>query len=389
MTLRLLSQSNIVRFALLLAFISGVLVESQAKSKVEPTMIQKTSFGKLADGQPVDLYTLTNSHGMTVEITNYGATVVAIKVPGREGKIDDVALGYDSVDGYVSGKAYIGATVGRYANRIGHGQFVLDGKTYTLPKNNGENTLHGGTVGFSMKLWQARELPSKQGQSIEFSLVSPDGDQGFPGTMHATVTFTLPHDRNALVIEYHATTDKDTVLNLTNHSYFNLSGEGRGDILQDVVKLYASHFTPIDETLIPTGEIRATKGTPLDFSQPTAIGERINADDPEIKFGKGYDHGYVLDRTKPDLSLAAEVFDPHSGRVLDVLTTQPGIQLYTSNFLDGSEKGKGGKPYNFRSALCLETQHFADSPNKPNFPSTELKPGQEFRSTTEYRFSVR
>jgi aldose 1-epimerase len=389
MILRRLFRTAVAPFALLLVFTSLVFVKSQAKSKVEPTMIQKTPFGKLADGQSVDLYTLNNAHGMTVEITNYGATVVAIKVPDRQGKIDDVALGYDSVEGYVAGKAYIGATVGRYANRIGHGQFVLDGKTYTLPKNNGENTLHGGTVGFSMKMWQAREIPSGHGQSIEFSLISPDGDQGFPGTMHTTVTFTLPRDRNGLVIEYHATTDKNTVLNLTNHTYFDLSGEGNGNILQDQLKLYASHFTPIDATLIPTGEIRATKGTPLDFSQATAIGARIDADDPEIKFGKGYDHGYVLDRTKPGLMLAAEVFDPHSGRVLDVLTTQPGIQLYTSNFLDGSEKGKGGKPYNYRSAFCLETQHYADSPNKPNFPSTELKPGETFSSTTEYRFSVR
>ncbi len=356
----------------------------RAESKME-----KKTFGQLPDGAAIELYTLTNAHGMQVAITNYGATVVTLKVPGRQGKIDDVALGYDSVDGYVAGKAYFGSTVGRYGNRIAHGKFKLNGTVYHLARNNGENSLHGGNIGFNKKVWQAREVPSKQGQSLEFSYVSKDGEEGYPGTLRSTVTFTVPQDRDALVIEYRATTDKDTVVNLTNHTYFNLSGQGNGDILKDQLKLNASHFTPVDENLIPTGEIRATKGTPFDFTKPFAIGARIEANDTQLKFGKGYDHNWVLDRSeKSSLIEGAEVFDPQSGRVLQVYTTEPGIQFYTGNFLDG-ERGKDGKTYGRRSAFCLETQHYPDSPNKPAFPSTVLKAGREYRSTTEYRFSVR
>jgi len=372
---------GIAAVGLLLLSVSSL----QAESKME-----KKPFGQLPDGQAIDLYTLTNAHGMQVAITNYGAAVVSIKVPGRQGKMDDVALGYDTLDGYVSDKAFLGATVGRYGNRIGHAKFTLGGTEYNLAKNNGENTLHGGKVGFNKKVWQAREVPSGGEQSLELSYVSKDGEEGYPGTLRASVTFTLPNDRNALIIDYRATTDKTTVVNLTNHTYFNLSGEGHGDILKYQLELDASHFTPVDQTLIPTGEILATKGTPLDFSKPVEIGARINDNDPQLKFGKGYDHNYVLDRNgKPGLIEAAEVFDPQSGRVLQVYTTEPGIQFYTGNFLQGEEHGKGGKVYTYRSAFCLETQHFPDSPNKPSFPSTELKPGQEYRSTTEFRFSVR
>ena len=372
---------GIAAVGLLLLSVSSL----QAESKME-----KKPFGQLSDGQAIDLYTLTNAHGMQVSITNYGAAVVSIKVPGRQGKMDDVALGYDTLDGYVSDKAFLGATVGRYGNRIGHAKFTLGGTEYNLAKNNGENTLHGGKVGFNKKVWQAREVPSGGEQSLELSYVSKDGEEGYPGTLRASVTFTLPNDRNALIIDYRATTDKTTVVNLTNHTYFNLSGEGHGDILKYQLELDASHFTPVDQTLIPTGEILATKGTPLDFSKPVEIGARINDNDPQLKFGKGYDHNYVLDRNgKPGLIEAAEVFDPQSGRVLQVYTTEPGIQFYTGNFLQGEEHGKGGKVYTYRSAFCLETQHFPDSPNKPSFPSTELKPGQEYRSTTEFRFSVR
>jgi len=372
---------GIAAVGLLLLSVSSL----QAESKME-----KKPFGQLSDGQAIDLYTLTNAHGMQVAITNYGAAVVSIKVPGRQGKMDDVALGYDTLDGYVSDKAFLGATVGRYGNRIGHAKFTLGGTEYNLAKNNGENTLHGGKVGFNKKVWQAREVPSGGEQSLELSYVSKDGEEGYPGTLRASVTFTLPNDRNALIIDYRATTDKTTVVNLTNHTYFNLSGEGHGDILKYQLELDASHFTPVDQTLIPTGEILATKGTPLDFSKPVEIGARINDNDPQLKFGKGYDHNYVLDRNgKPGLIEAAEVFDPQSGRVLQVYTTEPGIQFYTGNFLQGEEHGKGGKVYTYRSAFCLETQHFPDSPNKPSFPSTELKPGQEYRSTTEFRFSVR
>jgi len=372
---------GIAAVGLLLLSVSSL----QAESKME-----KKPFGQLPDGQAIDLYTLTNAHGMQVAITNYGAAVVSIKVPGRQGKMDDVALGYDTLDGYVSDKAFLGATVGRYGNRIGHAKFTLGGTEYNLAKNNGENTLHGGKVGFNKKVWQAREVPSGGEQSLELSYVSKDGEEGYPGTLRASVTFTLPNDRNALIIDYRATTDKTTVVNLTNHTYFNLSGEGHGDILKYQLELDASHFTPVDQTLIPTGEVLATKGTPLDFTKPVEIGARINDNDPQLKFGKGYDHNYVLDRNgKPGLIEAAEVFDPQSGRVLQVYTTEPGIQFYTGNFLQGEEHGKGGKVYTYRSAFCLETQHFPDSPNKPSFPSTELKPGQEYRSTTEFRFSVR
>ena len=372
---------GIAAVGLLLLSVSSL----QAESKME-----KKPFGQLPDGQAIDLYTLTNAHGMQVAITNYGAAIVSIKVPGRQGKMDDVALGYDTLDGYVSDKAFLGATVGRYGNRIGHAKFTLGGTEYNLAKNNGENTLHGGKVGFNKKVWQAREVPSGGEQSLELSYVSKDGEEGYPGTLRASVTFTLPNDRNALIIDYRATTDKTTVVNLTNHTYFNLSGEGHGDILKYQLELDASHFTPVDQTLIPTGEVLATKGTPLDFSKPVEIGARINDNDPQLKFGKGYDHNYVLDRNgKPGLIEAAEVFDPQSGRVLQVYTTEPGIQFYTGNFLQGEEHGKGGKVYTYRSAFCLETQHFPDSPNKPSFPSTELKPGQEYRSTTEFRFSVR
>jgi aldose 1-epimerase len=366
---------------LLLLSVSGLRAESK---------MEKKPFGYLSDGQAIELYSLSNGRGMQVAITNYGATVVSLRVPGRQGKIDDVALGYDSVAGYVAGKAYFGATVGRYGNRIAHAKFVLDGTTYRLAKNDGENTLHGGAIGFNKRIWQAREVPSPLGQALELSYVSKDGEEGYPGTLRASVTFTLPQDRDTLVIEYRATTDKDTVVNLTNHTYFNLGGEGNGDILKHQIELDASHFTPVDETLIPTGEVRATKGTPFDFTKPAEIGARIGENDPQIKFGKGYDHNWVLDRGENSgLVEAAEVFDPQSGRVLQVYTTEPGIQFYTGNFLDGTEHGKGGKGYGYRSAFCLETQHFPDSPNKPAFPSTELKPGKDYRSTTEYRFSVR
>jgi len=367
----------------------GLLLLSVSALRAESKM-EKKPFGRLSDGQSIELYTLTNAHGMQVSITSYGATVVSLRVPGRQGKVADVALGYDSVDGYVAGKAYFGATVGRYGNRIAHAKFTLDGVTYNLAKNDGDNTLHGGKMGFNKRVWQAREVPAKEGQALELSYGSKDGEEGYPGALRASVTFTLPRDRDALVIEYQATTDKGTVVNLTNHTYFNLSGEGQGDILKHQLELDASHFTPVDETLIPTGEIRPTKGTPFDFTKPFEIGARIGANDPQIKFGKGYDHNWVLDRgEKTGLIEAAEVFDPQSGRVLQVYTTEPGIQFYTGNFLDGSEHGKGGKAYGYRSAFCLETQHFPDSPNKPAFPSTELKPGKEYRSTTEYRFSVR
>ena len=347
--------------------------------------MEKQSFGKTEDGQQMDLYTLANKNGMKVTITNFGASVVSIIVPDKDGKIADVVLGYDDAPGYESGKASIGGTIGRYANRIAGGKFVLDGKTYTLPLNDGPNTLHGGIKGFNKRVWIAKDVSGSAGQALQLTYLSKDGEEGFPGNLSAKVVFTLGNT-NELKIDYSATTDKDTVINLTNHSYFNLSGQGEGDILGTELTLHASRFTPVDATLIPTGELRSVKGTPFDFTKATPIGARIDQDDEQLKLGKGYDHNWVLDGTAMPLRLAAQAYDPKSGRVLEVLTTEPGIQFYTGNFLDGTIHGKDGKVYNRRYAFCLETQHFPDSPNHPKFPTTELKPGQKFHSITVFKF---
>jgi aldose 1-epimerase len=354
-------------------------------------LIEKKPFGKTDNGQAVDLYVLSNKHGMEASITNYGATLVGLKVPDRTGKIDDVVLGYDTLDGYVTGKAYFGATIGRYANRIAQGKFTLDGATYTLSKNDGQNTLHGGVVGFNKHVWHAREVSNPEGESLELTYLSKDGEEGFPGNLSVVVTYTLSGDRNELKIDYRATTDKDTVFNLTNHAYFNLAGQGNGDILQHLITLHANQFTPVDETLIPTGELRDVKGTPFDFLQPAVIGARIDQDDQQLKFGKGYDESWVIARSGDPKALtsAAEAYDPRSGRVLEVLTTEPAIQFYSGNHLDYIANGKAGKTYDFRSAFCLETQHFPDSPNHPAFPTTELRPAESYHSTTILRFSAR
>ncbi|HEV2115730.1 MAG TPA: aldose epimerase family protein [Terriglobales bacterium] len=350
--------------------------------------IHKEAFGKTEDGREADLYVLRNKNGMEVAITNYGADIVRLKVPDRHGKVEDVVLGYDNLDGYIHDKAYFGATVGRYANRIAHGQFTLDGHVYTLPKNNGDNTLHGGTRGFNKALWTAKDVSVPAATSLQMSYLSKDGDQGFPGNLSVDVRFAL-NDDNSLKIEYAATSDKDTVLNLTNHSYFNLAGQGNGNILKQELTLHASRFTPVNANLIPTSQIVGVKGTPLDFTQAAAIGARIGANFEQLKLARGYDHNFVLDGNparKP--VLAARAYDPGSGRVLEVWTSQPGIQFYSGNFLDGTVAGKGGVKYPFRSGFCLETQHFPDSPNQPKFPSTELKAGRWFRSTTTYKFST-
>ena len=357
---------------------------AEAKSKM-----QKQAFGKIQDGQSVDLYTLTNKYGMAVAISNFGGTLVSLKVPDRDGKLGDVVLGYDNPADYENGKAYFGGTIGRYGNRIAHGKFTLDGVVYSLPLNDGPNTLHGGVRGFNKHVWIARDVSSSAGEALELTYVSRDGEEGFPGTLTVKVVYTLFADENAVKIEYTATTDKDTVLNLTNHSYFNLSGQGNGDILQHQLKLYASQFTPVDVTLIPTGKLQDVQNTPFDFLQPIAIGQRINMNDEQLKFGRGYDHNWVLDKKSPNtMSLAARAYDPQSGRVLEVSTTEPGVQFYSGNFLDGTVHGKDGKVYAYRSAFCLETQHFPDSPNQKNFPSTELKPGQTLHSTSIYKFTV-
>jgi aldose 1-epimerase len=360
-------------------------------NKGADSKMQKRDFGKLSDGQSADLYVLTNKHGMEVTITNFGATVVSLKVPDKSGNSGDVVLGHNNAAEYETGKGYFGATVGRYGNRIAHGKFDLDGKTYALPKNDGDNSLHGGKVGFSGHLWSAKDVSGPAGQALELTYVSKDGEEGYPGNLTIHVTYSVPAGENALKIEHAATTDKDTVLNPTNHSYFNLAGQGNGDNLKHELVIHASRFTPVDSTLIPTGELKKVAGTPFDFTKQTAIGARIDQNDEQLEFGKGYDHNWVLDKkagaTGP--ALAVEVYEPTSGRVMNVLTSEPGVQFYSGNFLDGSVKGKEGKTYGHRSALCLETQHFPDSPNHPSFPTTELKPGQKFHSITIYKFSTK
>jgi aldose 1-epimerase len=349
------------------------------------TRVTSQPFGKLPDGTPVEIYTLSDG-AFEARIATYGGIVVSLKAPDRNGKSADVVLGFDNLDGYVANfngpaDAFFGALIGRYANRIAHGSFTLDGQKYSLPKNNGENTLHSGTHGFNNVVWKAKTVVN----GVELTYLSKDGEAGFPGNLTATVRYTLV--KGDLRIEYSATTDKDTVVNLTNHSYFNLAGQG--DILKHELTLHASHFTPVDAGLIPTGELKPVESTPFDFRKATAVGARIGADDPQLRLGRGYDHNWVLDRKAGKLAEAAEVYDPSSGRVLKVLTDQPGIQFYSGNFLDGTVKGKGGKPEELRSALCLETQHFPDSPNHPDFPTTELKPGERYHTVTVYSLSAR
>jgi aldose 1-epimerase len=350
------------------------------------SQVTKQSFGKTPDGTAVDIYTL-KSGAIEARIITYGGIVQSLKVPDKSGKSADVVLGFDSIEGYTSGPKpnppFFGALIGRYGNRIANGEFKLDGKTYHVPQNDGTNALHGGTKGFDKYVWKAKEVP----HGVELTHVSPDGDMGFPGTMTTVVRYTLVGKE--LKIEYSATSDKDTVLNLTNHSYFNLAGQGNGDILNDQLKLNASRYTPVDDKLIPTGELAPVEGTPFDFRKATAVGARINVDNDQLKKGGGYDHNWVLDSGGGKVAEAAEVYEPTTGRVMQVLTDQPGVQFYTGNFLDGSLKGKDGKTYEKRAALCLETQHFPDSPNHPKFPSSELKAGGHFHSVTIFRFSTR
>jgi aldose 1-epimerase len=338
-----------------------------------------------ADGKEVWLFTLSNKSGMEVEITNFGATIVSIKVPDRNGKIDDVALGFDSLAGYEpKSDPYMGAIAGRVANRIAHARFSLDGHEYHLAANDGPNTLHGGNKGFDKRVWEVKDSAPDH---VTLHYLSPDGEEGFPGNLNATVKYTVLPGENTLRIDYTVTTDKPTVQNLTNHTYFNLAGQGNGDILKQVMQIHADKFTPIDAKLIPTGQLVSVGGTPFDFRKPRSIGERIHEPTEQLEWAKGYDHNFVLSKSG-GMAEAARVVDPASGRVLEVSTDQPGIQFYTGNFLDGTLKGKGGKIYVHRGAFCLETQHFPDAPHHPNFPSIELKPGQKFHSTTIYRFSV-
>lgn len=377
------------RFALAAAM-AGLIVLAACGPKQETgvsTSVQKRSFGKTPAGEQVELYTLANSKGMEAAIMTYGGIVVSLKVPDKTGKTGDIVLGFDSLDGYLAGHPYFGAIIGRYGNRIGKGRFRLGGVEYKLARNNGENHLHGGIKGFDKVVWKAREVTAPDGPGLELTYLSKDGEENYPGNLSVAVSYVLT-EYNELRIEYNATTDKETVVNLTNHSYFNLAGQGEGDILSHEVLINGDRFTPVDQGLIPTGELRSVENTPFDFRKPAAIGARIGQDDQQLKYGKGYDHNFVLNRSGDGLSLAARVRERNSGRVMEVFTTEPGVQFYTGNFLDGSLRGKGGKVYHHRYGFCLETQHFPDSPNQPQFPSVVLKPGERYRTTTVYRFST-
>jgi aldose 1-epimerase len=343
----------------------------------------------LAQAQPpITVYTLRNSHGVETQITNYGAIVISLKVPDRNGKFDDVVLGFNKPEDYVKrNDPYLGAIIGRYGNRIAKGRFTLNGAEYKLAVNNGENHLHGGIKGFDKVVWTGRQIRTKDGPAVVLTYLSKDGEEGYPGNLRVRVTYTLTN-KNELKIDYSATTDKDTVINLTHHSYFNLSGEGNGDILNHQLTINADRFVPTDAGSIPTGELRKVSGTPFDFLQSTAIGARINQDEEQLKLGNGYDHTFVINGVPGKLRLAATARETSSGRVMEVWTTEPGMQLYTGNFLDGSLTGKSGKPYPRRSGFCLETQHYPDSPNQPSFPTTTLKKGATYKSTTTYRFTA-
>lgn len=347
--------------------------------KIETSIFGETPYGTAY------LFRLTNDRGMEVEITNYGGIIKSIRVPDRVGRLADVVLGFDTLDGYLGEHPYFGALVGRYCNRIAKGHFSIDGQSYQLATNNGLNHLHGGLQGFSHKLWQAKTYEEKNRVGVALHYISPDGEEGYPGQLNVTARYVLTNE-NSLVLEYEATTDKPTIINLTNHAYFNLSGEG--DVLDHELMLNAQTFTPVNAHLIPTGELCPVADTPFDFRSAKRIGQYIEADEDQIKLGGGYDHNFILDRkTESELELAAKLFDLESGRKLEVLTTEPGLQLFTTNFYDEQLIGKSGQPYPRHAAVCLETQHFPDSPNQPGFPSTVLRAGEIFRSRTDYRFS--
>lgn len=346
---------------------------------------------KVEDFDNIKLYTLQNSQGVTVKVTNFGAIITSIIVPDRDGKLADIALGYNHLEDYINAvdKPYFGAVVGRYGNRIANATFTLNGTTYELAKNNGPNHLHGGIIGFDKVVWNAEPIAGDGWTGVKLSYLAKDKEEGYPGNLQVHVTYRL-NNQNQLIVDYAATTDQATPVNVTQHTYFNLKGEGNGTILDHELMLNAKHYTPVDETLIPTGQIAAVSGTPFDFTTAKAIGRDIAQPNQQLEFGLGYDHNFVLDRTDDkDLTLAASVYEPSTGRVLEIHTTEPAVQFYCGNFLDGRLKGKSGKTYVHRGGFCLETQHYPDSPNQPKFPSTILQPGQEHRSTTTFTFSTR
>ncbi len=378
---------------LLVFLICGVAcsMEEQEPEPVEQkdtVGIAKEAFGLMPDGTPVDLYTLTNNNGCEAKITNFGGIVVSLVVPDLEGNLSDVVLGFDSLDPYLVNTPHFGALIGRYGNRIGNGRFVLDDVEYQLATNNGENHLHGGLQGYDKVLWKAEVVKDGEGEALRLRYVSKGGEEGYPGELSVEVSYRLTND-DGLQIDYKATTNEKTVVNLTHHSYFNLKDAGASSVLEHEMQIVADRFTPVDSGLIPTGELRSVEGTAMDFRQSLPIGARIENDEEQLKFGGGYDHNWVLNNQDGTLALAARVYEPVTGRILEVLTTEPGLQFYSGNFLDGTEDGKGGVRYEHRSGFCLEAQHYPDSPNKPEFPSTVLEPGEVYTQTTIYRFSTK
>lgn len=360
---------------------------SRSQQPARQPRVARSPFGSMPDGRAVELFTITNTNGVEVRAMTYGGIILSLRVPDRQQKLDDIALGHDSAAAYAKNDPYLGAVIGRYGNRIAKGRFTLDGQTYKLATNNGPNHLHGGIKGFDKVIWQGEPFEKDRTAGVVFTYTSADGEEGYPGTLKVRVTYTLD-DKNELAVDYHATTDKPTIVNLTQHTYFNLAGQGARDILDHRLQLNADRFTPVDATLIPTGELASVEKTPFDFRQPTAIGARIDVDDQQVKNGNGYDHNWVLNKTGSGLQLAARVVEPTTGRTLEVSTTEPGVQFYTGNFLDGTITGKQGRVYKRRFGFCLETQHFPDSPNHANFPSTTLRPGEEYTSRTVFTFGV-
>lgn len=366
--------------------VSGTSDGAYALTDMSHSSVKGELFGRTPEGVSVYLYTLRNARGAEARICNYGGILVSLKVPERNGQFGDVVLGFDDFADYLKGSPYFGALIGRYGNRIAKGRFTLNGQQYILATNKGPNALHGGIKGFDKVVWEPKPLTTPEGPALQLHYVSKDGEEGYPGTLSVTAVYTLT-DANALKLEYTATTDKDTVLNLTHHSYFNLATHG--DILGHQVMIPADKFTPVDSTLIPTGELRPVERTPFDFRIPTTIGARINRDDEQLKFGNGYDHNWIINKPMGQLGLMARVYEPTSGRIMEVLSTEPGLQFYSGNSLDGTKKGKRGRLYSFRSGFCMEPQHYPDSPNHPNFPCVVLKPGAIYHNIIIYQFSVR